>query len=213
MRPSPLNVPVRAHDPHAEIARLHQVVTALEQQLEASRAEHRQACEQLVAANQGSSDMLKLSVALCRLYEAPDRDSAIAGLREIVINVIGSESFAVYTVDGASRTLAPLTSMGVSAAAAAHDLSGASLAASVARIGRRYVQPASQAASGLVESGSPLACVPLKLGDRIEGVLVVHDLLAHKPALEPFDVDILDLLTTHAMSAMRVASLRAAAAA
>jgi GAF domain-containing protein len=205
--------PSRANDAHAEIARLHQVVTVLEQQLDATRAEHRRACEQLVAANQGSSDMLKLSVALCRLYESDDRDSALAGVREIVINVIGSESFAVFTLDGPAGRLQPLTSMGLADDAIAWHVAAKGVVGEVARTGQRYIGAVRRSDVGLPESPELVACVPLRLGRRVEGVLAIHALLAHKPALEAFDLDILDLLSTHAMSAIRAASLRAGPAA
>jgi hypothetical protein len=203
---------MRANDPHAEIALLQQAVVSLERQLDSSRAEHRRACEQFVAANQGSSDMLKLSVALCRLYESADRDSAVAGVREIVINVIGSESFAMFAVDP-SGALAPLTSMGVDDGVLAWHVGGTGVVRKTARTGYRYIGAARRNDVGLPETPELVACVPLVLGSRIEGVLAVHGLLAHKPGLEPFDVDILDLLTTHAMSAIHVAAVRGKAAA
>jgi hypothetical protein len=212
MYSSPIGAPARSHDPGAEIARLHQVVTSLELQLDAARADHRRASEQLVAANQGSSDMLKLSVALCRLYESADGDGALGGIREIVINVVGSESFALFTVE-AGGALAPLTSMGVSDAVLARDAAGAGLVGEVARTGRRHIGVAGRDDAGLPEAPELVACVPLALGRHLEGVLAIYGLLAHKPALEPFDVEILDLLTTHAMGAVRVAALRADAAA
>ena len=212
MHSSTLGAPSRAQDPHAEIARLQQLALSLERQLDAARADHRRVCEQLVAANQGSSDMLKLSVALCRLYESMDRESALAGVREIVINVIGSESFVVYAVNAASGGLDVLTSMGVADDALATGATDG-LLREIAGTGRRHIGKASSNDIGLPETPELVAAVPLAVGGRIDGVLAIHGLLAHKPALEPFDVDILDLLTTHAMSAVRVAGLRAGAAA
>jgi hypothetical protein len=83
----------------------------------------------------------------------------------------------------------------------------------VARTGRRHIGTPRRNDVGLPEAPELVACIPLALGLQIEGVLAIRGLLPHKPALEPFDVDILDLLTAHAMSALRVAGLRAKAAA
>ena len=186
-----------APDLSLENARLKAELAEVQRRFDAATADHHRVCEQLVAVNQQSGDLLKLHVSICRLYESSDRASALDGIREIVISVLGSEAFAVYTLEGDRTALSLIASMGVDAEALDHVDVGDGVIGQVALTGRRQL-----GAPGMV------ACVPLKVGDRVAGVLAVFELLSHKPALEPLDLELLEALSAHAAAAMQVAELR-----
>jgi hypothetical protein len=46
------------------------------------------------------------------------------------------------------------------------------------------------------------ACIPMKIGQRVLGVIAVFRLLPHKGGLNAVDLDLLDLLSTHAAVAL-----------
>ncbi|HEV2721355.1 MAG TPA: diguanylate phosphodiesterase, partial [Thermoanaerobaculia bacterium] len=46
------------------------------------------------------------------------------------------------------------------------------------------------------------ACIPLKLDDRVVGVIGIFRLLQQKQGLEPLDFELFDLLSSHAASAL-----------
>lgn len=46
------------------------------------------------------------------------------------------------------------------------------------------------------------ACIPLEIDGGLVGYIAIHRLLPHKPALEPADLELLDLLKTHAAAAL-----------
>ena len=47
----------------------------------------------------------------------------------------------------------------------------------------------------------------VKVGDRVVGGIVVYRLLAHKPALDAADIELLELLGTHAATALYCSEL------
>ena len=52
------------------------------------------------------------------------------------------------------------------------------------------------------EAGEVCACIPLKIQDRVVGVIAMYKLLAHKAGLTPLDHKLLELLAGHAASAI-----------
>jgi transcriptional regulator with GAF, ATPase, and Fis domain len=46
------------------------------------------------------------------------------------------------------------------------------------------------------------ACIPMKIGKRVLGVIAIFRLLPHKGGLNSVDLDLLDLLSTHAAVAL-----------
>jgi GAF domain-containing protein len=52
------------------------------------------------------------------------------------------------------------------------------------------------------------ACVPLKVDGEVTGALALYDLLEHRPPLGADDRELLELLTTHAATALYASRLR-----
>ncbi len=46
------------------------------------------------------------------------------------------------------------------------------------------------------------ACIPLEIDETLVGYIAIYRLLPHKPALEPADLELFDLLKTHAAAAL-----------
>jgi hypothetical protein len=135
-----------------------------------------------------NGEIVKLCVALTHLNAAVTPDAVASALREIVINLIGSEEFAILEParDGAPRAIA---SMGMDA----HALAG--LAARLVAAG-----PGSDA--GLV------ARVPLRSGKQTVAELAIVAMLPHKGELDRFDLQLLEVLSTAGGAAIESARLR-----
>jgi hypothetical protein len=134
-----------------------------------------------------SCELLKLCVALTHLASCATVADFAAAISEIVINVVGSEHFAVFAAED-DGSLAPLASMGMDARDAAR------LAERLAR------EPRGDA--GLA------ARVTLRVGGRTVGEVAVATLLEHKGELDAFDRELLDALSAAAGSALGGARLR-----
>jgi hypothetical protein len=71
---------------------------------------------------------------------------------------------------------------------------------SVARTGTPFLTTADAAPQETLER-MLTACLPLKLDDKVVGVIAIFSLLQQKTGLEPVDHELLDLLESHAASA------------
>lgn len=151
--------------------------------LERLAAERDEARARATLAEQRNDQLLRLCVSLSLLAGAVSTDAVASALAEIVVNVVGSERFAIleHATAGPPRVLA---SMGLDAIA-------------VARLARG--------------DGDTVARVPLTVGTRTVGELAIAGMLEHKPALDAFDHELLAILSTAGGSALHGACLRDAA--
>ena len=147
-----------------------------------------------------NTSLLNLYVASQRLHSALELEEAIAIVKEIVINLIGSEAFDIYIVDHEARCLLPIASEGRHAPLVEPvPLEGVS--ARVVDSSAAFVAEAGAA------PGTPVVCFPMRLSDRVIGVITIRELLSQKPRLEPMDHELLDLLGEHAATAISAAYL------
>ncbi len=155
--------------------------------------------EQYQHIEEQSSNLANLYVASYQLHTSVDRDAVLTAIQEIVVNLIGSEQLAIYQRRGdAPFRLA--ASFGFDEEKLAAIIGGEY---AVEKLGEGHIfrDPADL---------QPLtACVPLKIGDRHIGAILIFRLLEHKPALQPVDHELFDLLAVHASTALYCASLHA----
>jgi hypothetical protein len=174
---------------------------ALEAKLKTQMVQLESANERFVSRydeiEQYNSNLANLYVASYRLHGNLDRQQVVSTIHEIVINLIGSEQFAI--LEDVCGELVTTSSVGV-ATDALRDLE---------RGDGPVVGCIAQGAVVLPEDGRVTACIPLKVGARTIGVIAIVRLLAHKPALEAIDHELFGLLATHAASALYCSDLHA----
>jgi GAF domain-containing protein len=178
---------------HEEQARLRDRLSEIE-------AENRRVCDEFVAVQEQNADLVALYAAIEQLHGAATRADVIRAIQEVVINMVGSEEFALFELTPDGRRLAPVLAFGVSSGPEEIEV-GCGTVGHAAAAGSPYVA----AAGGAVAppgAPPPTACVPLKVGDRVTGALVIYTLLAHKPALTDFDHELFSLLERHAALAL-----------
>ena len=142
-----------------------------------------------------NANLANLYVASYQLHSTLDRETVLAAIQEIVVNLIGSEEFAVFErePDGRYRLAA---SVGLS--------DGSPL------VSHERVAHATSSGETWVSAhhGDLTACIPLKIDGGVTGFIVICRLLAHKSGLEPLDLELFDLLGTHAAMALYASSLQ-----
>jgi hypothetical protein len=139
-------------------------------------------------------------VLLDRLHSSRKVGEVVAAIQEALINLIGSEDFALFVRDDNSRRFERLIATGERAGALKDFVTGEGvLGAAAAAVKIRY--------------GDPVAVVPLMSGRRIGsvGVVEIAGLLAHKPMLTARDHQLLDVLSRHGGLALEAAICMAAA--
>jgi GAF domain-containing protein len=159
-----------------------------------------------------NNDLANLYVASYRLHESLSREEIIGVIQEIVINLIGSEELAIF--ERANDELDLIASHGIDLEQLRSTMLGSKgvgsvrdVAAGVMDSGACYVASPEQRA----QSESNLsACVPLVLNGESIGAIAVFRLLAHKPEFEPLDLELFDLLASHAAVALHYSKRDAA---
>jgi GAF domain-containing protein len=158
--------------------------------------------ERYLEAEQQNGNLASLYIATYNLHSTLDFSELIRTLREIVVNLVGSESFGIYMrAADAEGGLELLAGEGIDPNAESRlRIEGVVLSALESRR-VTFAEPQTP--------GSPLACVPLTIGDETYGAVVIHALLAHKKRFETTDVELLELVSQQASVAFYAARLHA----
>jgi GAF domain-containing protein len=148
-----------------------------------------------------------LYVASQRLHETVDRASVLRAIEEILINLVGSEELAIFELDASATSLSRSWSFGIERQRYLERALDDGPIGRAVRTGQTVVVDGERPA----DEPRLTACVPLKLRDRVIGVIVIFGLLPQKPRLEAVDRELFDLLATAAATALHSAALSAAA--
>jgi hypothetical protein len=166
-------------------------------------AENQRMCDDYVAVQERSTDLAQLYVALERIHGGLTRAETLAALQEIVINVVGSEELAVFERRG--DRLALVQSFGIDPEPW-REVRADRGALGRAAEGRLYV--AGREGPPAPGEEDLTACIPLRVADRVLGVLAIFRLLGHKPVLGDADRAMFDLLSSHAGLALHLREAR-----
>jgi nitrate/nitrite-specific signal transduction histidine kinase len=176
----------------------------LDRRLSRVEDENHEFSSRYVAVEEQNNNLVNLYVATNQLHSTLDREEILTILQEIVINLVGSEEFAIYVHSADSDTFEVAATFGVEKDELPVVSQGGGLAHAVAR-GELWVNNGNDASAN-----DPLACVPLRLGERVVGVIAVFGLLAQKSDFEPVDYELFNLLASQAATALYASGLHAA---
>jgi GAF domain-containing protein len=159
------------------------------------------------------SNLANLYVASYQLHSTLDLGLVVKHLRELLAQLVGARSHAIYVSDEKKRQLVPVATDGV-------DL------ATLQRIQLVDGGEPPQGAAGLVErvfltgipminegpladsnAASPPACVPMRIDDRIVGVIIVYSVLPQKEHFVSVDFELFKMLGAHAATALMSAMI------
>jgi len=162
---------------------------------------NREFTNRYVEIEQQNTNLANLYVASYQLNGTLERDRVVAAIQEIVINLIGSEELGIWQIDEDLDSLALIGSFGINAREWAGVPLGSGIVGHVACSGERYTVTESDARPFGREQHLT-ACIPLKLDDKVIGVIGIFRLLQQKQGLEPVDFELFDLLCSHAATAL-----------
>lgn len=150
------------------------------------------------------NDTATLYVASYQLQLRVAPKEVLQHVRELLEQLVGVHSFALYLA-GPENTARAVASRGLSEA----ELSPLRMSDEPLRtaISSRSPVVVEESPLPLGTVASPLATVPLLLGEHAIGALVIVKLLAHKPEWAPVDMQLFQLLAAHGGSALMSAHL------
>ncbi len=144
-----------------------------------------------------------LYVASFQLHISLGLRTVVRHVKELLVQLVGAKSLAVYFVNEERRRLEPIASDGVDLATvpAVPLQDGAPADPVAAAIERAFLTGVPHVAEGNV-TAQPAACIPLHIDDRNVGVIVVYALLEQKPRFVTVDRELFKLLGAHAAGAI-----------
>jgi regulator of replication initiation timing len=190
-----------------ELDRIYHEQSDLRRQLAEVEAANQQHSRQYVDVEQQNNNLANLYVASYQLHSTLDRGEVLAAIKEIVINLIGSEELGIYELSADGAALRLVGSFGIDPAAYATVPVGSGIIGNTALSGEIY-SPGKGVQHGRTPRETNLTvCVPLKLGEKVSGALAVFRLLPQKKGLEAIDYELFNLLATHAGTALYLTRL------
>ncbi|HEX8821959.1 MAG TPA: GAF domain-containing protein [Archangium sp.] len=175
-------------------------VQELQQENEALRMRTRLLSTERQRLEARMSNLAQLCTASTRLSEAVTDSELVATFGEIIKDLIGSEAFAVFELEPDASTLSWLGGMGMDSERLRRVPLGEGPLALVVQKGRSWVAEASPADDLAVS-----ACIPLKLGTQVLGLIAIFRLLPHKPSFNAADQLLFELLETQGGMALHCA--------
>jgi GAF domain len=169
--------------------------------LEMVEKESRTFSARYVEVEQQNTNLANLYVATYQLNGTLNREAVLAAIKEIVINLIGSEELAIWELDDETGSLQLVDSFGIDAVLWDRVGLGNGIIGNAAKTGERFVRGESTLTPSKSER-TLTAAIPLKLDERVIGVIGVFSLLQQKNGLEAVDYELFDLLASHAASAL-----------
>ncbi len=146
------------------------------------------------------NEMLQnLYVTSHRLHATLEPNDVLTTIREILINLVGGETFGIWLLDSESGKMSLLSQEGLSenSELLPEELSRS---ATVMKSDAWYDDR---------PGARTLAMVPLRVDDRAVGIIVIRSIFGHKAGLTHLDRQILGLLSGQAATALTSARLHA----
>lgn len=190
-----------------ELVQLRAELAAMREQFTSIEEENREFAERYVRLERQNSDLISMYVATYRLHSTLDYAEVVKTVKEIVINLIGAEEFAVFLVDDPTRRVVLVAQEGVAGRVPEAVPLGEGIIGVTAAEGSLWVAPPETDLK--TNSGVPIAAIPLKIGERVIGVIALYRLLLQKESFGSVDYELFELLGGHAATALYVANIYA----
>jgi len=172
----------------------------LETQVAGLRQENDSLAERCTSLERQAASLARLYTALYQLHGTLEHAQVVERIQEIVTGFLGSEELALLEIDD-QEEVQVTAAMGVDP----HTL--AWLTAARGEVGAALGRGRPKGPEAAPEHPPLTACVPLMVGPRHVGALVVFRLLPQKEALGQFDRDLLEMLASQAARALYFARL------
>ena len=161
-------------------------------------AESKDFAQRYVDVEEQNESLANLYVASYQLHSTLNTEDVVQCIKEILMNMVGSEEFGLFLVDEETNELVLAGYEGEIAQrlGGGRVPLGGGLEGLVAESGEPFITDDSG------DGGEICACIPLKIKERVIGVIAMYRLLSHKRGLTPIDHKLLELLAGSAATAL-----------
>ena len=165
--------------------------------------ENRQFATRHVEIEEENNNLANLYVASFQLHSTLDLSEVVKVVTEIVINLVGAETLAIYLMDEKTNSLQAVASEGMNLSSFPPVALRSGVIGGAVALG----QTVCAEGSGDHSVNSPLVCIPLRVQDRPIGAIAIYKLLQQKESFAPLDHELFTLLGGHAATAIFSARL------
>jgi len=175
--------------------------------------ENKSFASRYVDIEEENNNLAHLYVCSFQLHSTLDFKEVIQIIMEIIINLIGAEDFGVLLLDEKNQTLRPAAMEGIPLESVPPVPVGKGVIGKAVITGENYYDPSLNSETpisgpaGKRDPDKPLVCIPLKIKDRVIGVIALYKLLPQKTQFANVDYELFTLLAGHAATAIFSAKL------
>lgn len=186
-------------------------ISQLKKTIKNLKQEKNNLASRYVEFEEENNNLANLYVASYQLYSTLDFKGVLMILLEIITNLIGAERFAIMLVDEESQKLVPKASEGITIDMLPTTKIGEGVIGTVAATGESYFTTSfsGKLAKTTDDFTTPILCIPLKIEDRVIGIIPVYSLFTHKKNFSSMDYELFNLLGGHAANAIYLSMLHA----
>ncbi|SEA77834.1 Response regulators consisting of a CheY-like receiver domain and a winged-helix DNA-binding domain [Desulfuromusa kysingii] len=157
---------------------------------------------QLVQVEDVNNNLTNLYIASSRLHSTLDREETLGIIKEVVINFVGAEKFAVFLFDKTTEELHFETGEGFDGSESFPDIPlGEGVLGKIAADEENYFCQGS-ITEGSDDLQAPIVAIPLIIDGKMIGLLAIYRLFIQKEQLESIDYQLFSMLGEHAASAL-----------
>ncbi len=189
----------------AEIQQLTEENRRIAQRFREVEEENKDFANRYIEIEEQNNNLANLYVASYQLHSTLDFREVIQIVQEIVINLIGAESFAILLLDEKTNELKTIACEGEDVMPGIENISarlGEGVLGEVAKTGESYYINQDVDGSGRVTIEKPMAAVPLKIKEHVIGLISIYRLLQQKDSFSAVDYELFSLLAAHAATAI-----------
>lgn len=174
----------------------------LASELNAIKTENIDFAKKYVEIEEQNTSLANLYVASYQLHSTLDFGEVVRIVVEIVINLIGAEKLGIFLFDEETERLECVAHEGLTENERRSIIVGQGLQGKVAALGESYYITDEAKQRKAEKQDEPIACIPLKIRDRLIGVISIYRLLRQKDGFTSIDFKLFDLLAGHAATAL-----------
>ncbi|HYM59412.1 MAG TPA: GAF domain-containing protein [Thermoanaerobaculia bacterium] len=189
----------------AEIAQLTDENRRITQRFREVEEENKDFANRYIEIEEQNNNLANLYVASYQLHSTLDFREVIQIVQEIVINLIGAESFAILLLDEKTNELRSIAAEGEDVMPGIDQLAtrlSDGVLGKVAKTGESYYINQDIGGGHAVSLDKPLAAVPLKIKEHVIGLIAIYKLLQQKDSFSAVDYELFSLLAAHAATAI-----------
>jgi nitrate/nitrite-specific signal transduction histidine kinase len=190
-----------------ELDRIYHEQGDLRRQLAEIEASRQKYSHQYLEVEQQNNNLANLYVASYQLHSTLDREEVVSAIKEIVINLIGSEELALYEMDADGTALRLVGWFGIDPVSYATVPVGSGIIGKTAASGEIFLPGKGLDLAPTPRESNLTVCIPMKLQEKVIGALAVFRLLPQKKGFEAVDFELFNLLGTHAATALYLSKL------